>query len=687
MLALGGPTGVVGAPTPAWASEAAPLAAPLTLPQAEDFTEGLRVEASTTYTVDLTTSVVHVESVATLTNQIPDRVMSTYVEEFYFDAYSAPILVGATNVGARLDGGGGLGVSVEPGDGEFMSVAVIALSPSLSSGSTRTIHLTYDLPTQPPRSGALAQVNQAFATFPMFSAADPGLGTITVVLPGHLEVEVVGSEMESSAVDGTVVYTAAGIADPAIWFATILARDDEALVERIVFFGDNGIRIQGWPGDSEWLDFTSDLAERGLPAMESAIGRRWNATERLDIVETSAPYVYGYAGWYEHSRSLIEVGDALDAQVTLHEMAHVWFNEEIFLGRWVNEAMADEFAALAMADLGLERPLPKEVAPDVPGALPLNDWSTPDLDAPESREQETYGYNTSWWVAHRLVEEIGVDGVSEVVQAAADRQTPYPAETSDAPLPRTADWRTLLDLLEGVGGSTESEQIFRDLVVSDADLALLDERAAAREEYEGLLVDGEGWAPPAALRNAMADWVFDDATALVPEVTALLERRDAVADDLKMIDEEVPIALQEEFEASDDLDELDGVMDDVDEAADALVGAVTDTEQANPLARVGLLFGGVEDDLDTARAALADGAYSRAEQVAEDADDDVAAATATGALRLATLAVALLLIGVGVRQVLRRRRTPPGADADAQPHLTTTSATPPPPPPPPSPPA
>jgi hypothetical protein len=653
-------------PTPQVA-QAAPLrghlpssaAAPATVPQAEDFTEGLRVEASTTYTVDLAASVVRVEYVATLTNQVPDHVTSTYIEEYYFRSYSAPILDGAANVVARNVGGGALGVQVEPGTGEYIPTAVIDLAPDLYYGNTQTIQVTYDLPTQPLRSGALAQVNPAFATFPVFTAADPGLGAVTVVVPDGLAVEVVGSEMERSTGGGTTSYSSTGIADPATWFASIIARDDAALVERTVYFEDRGVRLQGWPGDPEWLDFTSDLAERGLPALRAAIGHPWNATGQLDIVETSAPYVYGYAGWYEHSSSLIEVGDALDAHVTLHEMAHAWFNQETFESRWVNEAMADEFAALAMVELGLERPLPEEVVPGAAGALRLNDWANPDLDAPEAEEQEAYGYNTSWWVGHELIEEIGTDGVSSVIQAAADHRSPYPAETDSSSLARIADWRTLLDLLEEVGGSTSAEQIFRDLVVNDVDLALLDERAVARGAYEDLLALGDGWAPPAALRTAMADWAFDDATAMVPEVTDLLERRDAVASDLAMIDVVVPTALQEDFEGSPDLAALDDVMDDVDTAADALVEAVTDLADANPLAQVGLLFGDVDEDLDAARGALAAGSYTRAADVADGASDDVEAATLVGALTLVGLLTVLLVVGFGVRQIRRRHRTLP----------------------------
>ena len=628
------------------------------LAEPEDFTPGLRVETSTTFTVDLPASMVRVEHVATLTNQSPDRVTSTYVEQHYFPEYAAPVLVGATNLVAQRLDGVPLDVHVEPeGDGTYVSWALVDLAPDLFFGGTQSVRLTYDLPAQPPRSGTSAQVNQAFATFPFLTAADPGLGTVTVVVPDGLDVEVVGSTMDVSSAPGQVVHSVTGVADPGTFGATVIARDDEALVEQLAFYGDHGVMLRAWPGDAEWLAFTADLAERGLPALRDSIGKAWAQTGQLEIVETSAPYVYGYAGWYERSQSLIEVGDQLDPHVTLHEMAHAWFNEEAFAGRWVNEAFANEFAALAMADLGMERPLPQPVTPDGPGALPLEEWADVDLAAPEAEDQEAYGYNTSWWVAHQLVEELGVEGLAEVVRAATDHRSPYPTSTGGL-LTTTADWRVLLDLLETVGGSVHAEPLFRDLVVTDADVAVLDQRAAARAEYADLLAEGDGWAPPAALRDAMVGWAFDEATPMIGEVSALYGRRDALEAELAQVNTEVPGALQKQFEASGDLTELDRLLGGAEGAVEAVVAAVTAEEEAGPLARVGLLLTGADGALATARAELDDGDYAAATRAAEAASEDIAGASARGLLVVGALLL-VLVFPVVVVLVRRRRRTQP----------------------------
>ncbi len=106
---------------------------------------------------------------------------------------------------------------------------------------------------------------------------------------------------------------------------------------------------------------------------------------------------------------MIEIGDELDQQVILHELAHLWFNDSLFRGRWINEAFANQAAALAMAELGEDQPQPEAIEPDDPGRLKLNDWSDPDLQAEVTEDQERYGYNTSWAVLDAIADEIGVE--------------------------------------------------------------------------------------------------------------------------------------------------------------------------------------------------------------------------------------------------------------------------------------
>jgi len=620
----------------------APAAAAL---PTEDRTPGLRYVEDVVYAVDLAGAAVHVTHTITLTNEVPNRVTDAYVERTYWPEIGVPVLVGATGLSARSDG---RVLSVRTGDSNgYVVAAVIDLVPDLYFGDTQTVTLTYDLPQQPPRSGAAAQVNTAFATFPVFTSADPGLASVTVTLPRGVGVEVVGSPLQITETPDAIVLSGSALPDD--FFATIVARDDDALVSRDLTFGDALVRVQAWPGDDVWLDFASDLLDRGLPALETAIGIDWPVDGRLDVVETVSPYVYGYAGWYDPSSRLIEVGDALDAHVMLHEVAHAWFNQGLFEGRWINEALAEEFAALAMVDLGMERPVP-DGAPG-PGQ-PLNEWGNPTLDAPETDEREAHGYAASWWVARTLVEEIGPEAMADVVQAAAAQRSPYAAATSDDRLRRVADWRTFLDLLQEVGGSADAEQVFRDLVVAPSEVPLLDERAAAREAYARLVAAGGGWAPPAFVRGPMADWDFAAATAAMPAAAEGFERRDAVLDLLGDAGE-LGLPVQEDVEAAASPGELADLLDRVEAAAEALVAADAAVGGANPLARLGMLVVDAETDLAAARAALRDGAYESAADAARGAEVRVGTATVVGG---GLVAAVLLLVLVLVALVLRRRR-------------------------------
>ncbi|TQL03142.1 GatB/YqeY domain-containing protein [Cellulomonas sp. SLBN-39] len=619
---------------------------PGTAASAIDATEGLRVEDGTTYRLDLAGSVVHVEHVATITHEMS--------AQYYFPDHWVPVMAGAVGVTATADDGTVLPVTMEPGD-DVVRWAAVDLRPDLQAGQTRTVRVTYDLPAQEPRNPSFAQVNPAYATFPLFTAADPGLGSVRVEVPAGVDASVVGDGLERTVDDdGTQVWTADGIED-STWWANVVAHDDAELAQELVFFNDIGVKVQAWPGDTAWLDLTTDLVERGLPVLRETIGRPWGTDGQLTVRETSTPYVYGYGGWYQHEESLIEVGDALDAHVVLHEMSHAWFNHELFDGRWINEALADELAAVTMTEIGMDRPVPDPVDPGSAAALPLNAWEDVDLGAPDAEETEEYGYGASFWLGHALVDEIGVETTGQVLAAAWDRDPTYPAATDESRHPHAIGWQGFLDLLEGVGGSTRATQLYRDLVVTDEQQALLDERAQAREAYAALVERGAGWAPPAALRDAMAAWEFDDAQALTPRVGKLLSAREALDADLAAIDLTAPAALRRTFETSTDLAALHRTLADVRDAARSVARADAARADAGPLAVVGLALHDVDGDAAAARTALAAGDWEGATRAADAADAGASGAARDGGL-LVLLLVVLAAAASSVVVVRRRRR-------------------------------
>ena len=623
--------------------------------------EGLRVESTTTYSLDLAATVVRVRYEVTLTNQAPDVVRGGFINQRFFPEYGLGVVAEATNITATKSDGTSLSVRTESTESPLFKLAIADLSPNLFYPNTQTITIAYDVPALPARAEGLTRINEAFATFPVYGVGDPGLTTVEVRLPADLDVELIGSEMERREVDGAVVYRAEAIAVPDDFFVDVVARDDDKLVRRVVDVGEHDVVVLGWPNDPEWADFVADTVGDGVPGLEELIGLDWPAERDIDVVETVAPYLYGYAGWYQPSFSLIEVGDQLDAQVILHELSHVWFNDELFRGRWINEALAEVFSVQALADLGEEVPEPAAVDPAGPGALRLNAWGDVDLQSADTDAQETYGYNTSWVALDRIADEVGLEALAETVREADEARLPYRAETADSVMLRAPDWRTLLDLLEEVSGSGIAESVFRELVVTPAEAVTLDERAAARLEYAALVEAGDGWSPPAEVRSLMTDWRFAAATELFPEVQELLAVRDDMAEVLEEIGEPVPEPLQVTFEGERYLEDVVEVVGAAHTASEDLSGAHEARDDASgPLVAVGLLLSDVDGDLDAAAASLRSGDYDEASRQATSAHDELDGAATAGAVRLggvAVVALALVLLLVVLR---RRRRSGPG---------------------------
>ncbi len=608
--------------------------------------DGFRFETSATYTLDPGALAVHVALDTTITNQR---------EGYYLPSFSVPVLSEATGVRAVKSDGSTLPVSIEPADSERISIADVDLQPDLLYPRSQSFRLSYDLPPEPPRSDSFTRLNAAYATFPVFALGDPGLASVEVIVPDGFEVEIVGDDMSESERDGNQVFTAAAISDPDVWSVQVSARDDEKLIEHVVDVGEEEVNVLGWPDDPDWADFAATQVEDGVPVLEDITGLPWPSSS-LKVVETASPYLYGYSGWYVRTDGLIEIGDELDQQVILHELSHLWFNDSLFEGRWINEAFAEEAAALAMADLGEEQPQPEAIRPDDPGRLKLNDWSDPDLQAEISDDQERYGYNTSWGVLDAITDEIGDQRLTDVIRAAESGQVAYRGPDDPEELARVFDWRELLDLLEELGGSEKAAGLFQRHVVSESETADFEARAVAREHYAALLEAGAGWAAPTSVRLAMADWRFDTAEELMVVATDVLATKAdllEVVDDLDVAD---PLELQSTFESATDLDELSAEADAALSAASSLLDATeAEADGAGPLGAVGLLFAGVDDDLEHARAAFDDGDYDASEAAASDVESTMDGAAMAGVLRLLGLLL-ISLLGIGAWRLLRRRR-------------------------------
>jgi hypothetical protein len=628
---------------------------------------GVRLEARTTFTLDPSAGAVHVALDATITNQRRDQVSGGTITQYYLPSVRLPVLSEAVGVAAVKSDGTVLPVSTEATESPRFVFAVVDLRPNLYYPGSQTIRLTYDLPQVEARSEGFTRLNDAYATFPMLAIGDAGISGVEVVIPAQFDVELVGDEMTQSERDGQQVFTADAIADPASWLVQVSARDDSKLIERTVDLGDEEVRVLGWPGDAAWAEFTAAQVEDGVPAIEEVLGVPWPAPPELEVVETASPYLYGYGGWYRRLGDLIEIGDELDQQVILHELSHLWFNDTLFEGRWINEGFANEVAALAMAELGAEPPEPEPVDPADPGLLKLNDWSAPDLQGARTDDQERYGYNTSWSVVSAIGQEIGPDRLAAVVQAADAGQAGYPGPGDRPTSTRIYDWRELLDLLEGTGGSTTATDLFERHVVTAAQASDLADRSAARARFAALVAAGDGWAAPLVVRSAMTDWSFARAEDLIDAATDVLGTKAEVAEVATDLEVAEDLALQDEYEGASDLGRLQREADEALAAALALQSAEDARDAgAGPLGVVGLLRSSVDEDLARAATAFDRGDYAAVRAGAESVEATMDGALLGGLVRLAGLAAAaaaVWLLRRSVRARAARRAAQVGSEA------------------------
>ena len=247
----------------------------------------------------------------------------------------------------------------------------------------------------------------------------------------------------------------------------------------------------------------------------------------LDVFEVHTPLLEGYAGIFYEGENRIEISEDLDDLTILHEASHAWFNDDLFDGRWINEGFADTFASRTLDAIGLGGWTPNPVNPTQPAAVRLNDWTFPGRIADDQTDaHEAYGYDAAWTVVRTIASELGPDRMRAVLAAAEARQIAYAGAGTPEQVTGRTDWRRLLDLFDERGGSRTADDVFRRWVVNDAQRADLDARQTARTAYAGLVDAGGDWLPPMFVRDAMADWRFDEAASRIDTAHAVLEQRD-----------------------------------------------------------------------------------------------------------------------------------------------------------------
>ncbi len=612
---------------------------------------GLSIASSTVFRVEPAESLVRVEATYSVTNVTPDLTRGGRDTRYYYDGLTIPLPTSATAIRA-VDhrSGSPLATAVREDAGfSFADALDISFAGKLFYGESARFTVTYRLESGPPRdSTSGVRVNPAYAGFGAWGLGDANAVDVRVEVPVDFDVSISGSPYTSRVEGDLRIYEATEIAQPEEFFLFVTARNDAALASRPVDVGpDTVIDVRYWPGDDEWADFVATELEDGFPVLGELVGLPFPADD-LEILQSVDPGLLGYAGWYLPDQDRIEVSEELDAETLLHELSHAWFNGELFAERWIIEGLAQEFASRAHADPDGELTWPSTPR-STSHRIALNRWSTPGAIDDETRGNDAYGYNTSWFVLRELSEEVGIDGLAKAIRWAEADLHAYPGEGATELVDRPVDdWRRLLDLLEEAAGSQRATGLFSKYVTGDDQDVVLAERSRTRAEWDRLLDRSGSWAAPLVLRRALGDWDFRSARQLMDTANQLLDRRDRLRVTIERLGLDLIRSPERQYQDASTHEALVAVslrLADLQVAADAI--ALADHQlsaERSVIDRIGLIGTNVDTPLQKAREAFENGHTSLARESAGRTVADLRGSATVGLLRIFIVAGAVLLL-------------------------------------------
>ena len=580
----------------------------------------------------------------------------------YYAGLSIHVPPGSSNVAAS-SAGTALEITVTPGAD---SVQVdIGFSEQVFLGDSYAYQVTFDMIDRGGAADRDFRIGHSVVAFPVwaFGSSDAQGSSVAVLLPPNFMPSVFGGPLtETTDADGSVAL-AAEVADPQSWFAYVTAERPGIYTEspfNLDIAGEEAsIVIRAWDDDPEWGQRTQELMIDGIPTLHELIGLPWPVVGALRV-EESANRLGDYAGIYNQVTEKINVRYDADATVTLHEAAHIWFNDDLFRERWIGEAFAEFYAVQSAAAIGVSGET-FELTDDLLAArIPLNDWAP--IGA-ENDAVEVYAYAASYHLATLIFERTDLEALRAVWRATANGEMAYqPFHGSDEPRTGVAfsleGWQRLLDLLEERAG-TEFADLWTTWVVNEEQNEMLAERAETRARYLEVVAAAGDWELPEAIRYDLGSWQFEEVIADLETADRIL----AFAADLEAqaaeLDLDPPGQLRDAFEGTGGLagalTEANRELLALETIADATTGLAIEPE---PIEAIGLLGSEPETDLAAAREAWEAGDNGTASENAEAVLATLEAADDRGRERLG-IGVGVILLGAGgVVVAVQRRRAP-----------------------------
>jgi hypothetical protein len=541
-------------------------------------------------------------------------------------------------------------------NGDDVHVATIELREGIRYEDSVRVQLTYVLPDT-ERGGRL-RVRPSLAIFPAWSFGTSG--EVSIDIPAGYEMRVDGDPLTA---DGDELVSGP-IDDPAEWLALVTAvapaahSSHEATVP--LEGGTADLVVRAFPDDTGWGRRTLETVSAALPLIEAEVGLPYPMRGQLILVESVPATITGFG---ESSTTGTEIPISFDQPpfTALHQVTHVWLPPTLVEDRWIAEGLASQVAASVAAELDLATPFDPvaEAEANADAAFPLDAWSaSPDPAA------DAFGYAAAWAFLDEIEEAAGEGAIPAVLARVAASVGSYePGEVAPEPIPEgVADpafpltSRSFLDHLDAVTDA-DLAPLFADRVLTEADVALLEPRAAAREDFEALVATADGWGAPDPVASAMAEWRFDDATEQMAGAREWLAERDALLDEMAAAGLAAPDRLQQAYRAYGGAPEAQSELEAEREVVAAYTAAA---ERVNAersfIERLGLV-GGPDPE---AALAMANGHFTAGDlrgslEAIAEAQRIVELGPTAGLVRIVSLLL-VVLIAASVAVVLFRRR-------------------------------
>ena len=602
------------------------------------------------WTADPGSARVHVLADVTATSHTLD----SGGRHYYYDRVQLTLPPSSANFSATSVAGDQLPVILESATTSSV-VIVVGLADRLYSGQSGSFSLSFDLVDAGGSTDRDLRLGTSLMSFPVWAFGSPGTpgSSVIVAFPPDFAVqEEFGGLTRSVYPSGQVVFSSGVLDDStdlSAWFTAVKPVPAADYRIRLLAIGPLEVTLRYWPDDPGWADQVEHLMRAGYPLLRSMIGLGDPAASILTVEEDSSSEIAGYSGSYDADTGKIQISYLADPFVTLHEMAHLWFNGSLVRDRWVQEGFASYYAQQVVDSLGLTDRAPVVTPQMSQAAIPLNDWVT--AGDPNSTTS-AYEYGAALQVARQISAQSGQAGLRSVWVAAKSGTAAYqPLHGTQTEMfsGGAISWRQLLDLLEQKTGSSYV-YIWQQWVVDRAQAPLLLDRSTARAAYAEAETVASPWDLPPEIRQSLDAWQFEQAETSIAQAHGLLTQRDEIAIEAAREQVAPPPSLQTAFERSSIVAAGAEATNELAVLHELSAAAQARTDSGGAARALGLLGADPQADLASARIAFSTGDLGRAMSLATGARISWQGANGAGQRRifgsLCVLSGGLLLLGL-----------------------------------------